>query len=107
VDYLSGIPPYGDRELNPLPALLLLDLKMPRMNGFEVLSWLATQPNLGHLPVVVLTSSSDESDIQEARRLGARDYLIKPHTTVELVELLQNLQQRWLWDPPAPLLQLS
>src|SRR5262245_17363429 len=69
VDYLSGIGPFADRARHPLPALLLLDLKMPRMHGFEVLEWLATQPELRDLAVVVLSSSWVDSDIQKARHL--------------------------------------
>src|SRR5512135_278585 len=65
VDYLSRDAPGGGQ---PLPGLLLLDLKMPRLNGFEVLSWLSTRPDLSELPVVVLSSSSHESDVREARR---------------------------------------
>jgi CheY-like chemotaxis protein len=96
VDYLSGHAPFTDRAIHPLPALLLLDLKMPRLDGFEVLAWLATRPDFKDLPVVVLSSSSDDSDIKRARQLGARDYFIKPHTLSELVKILHGLQSRWL-----------
>ena len=74
VDYLSGSGRFVDRSVHPFPALLILDLKMPRMNGFDVLVWLATQPQLKELPAVVLSSSSDDSDIKQARELGAREY---------------------------------
>ncbi len=96
VDYLSGVGSFVDRLLHPLPALLLLDLKMPDMHGFEVLQWLATGPEFKNLPVVVLSSSSDDSDIQKARQLGARDYIVKPHSFDELVKVLQQLHTRWL-----------
>ncbi len=96
VDYLSGHAPFTDRALHPLPALLLLDLKMPRMDGFEVMAWLATRPDLKDLPVVVLSSSSDDSDIQKARLLGAREYFIKPHALSDLVTMLRSLQSRHL-----------
>jgi CheY-like chemotaxis protein len=96
VDYLSGQAPFTDRALHPLPALLLLDLKMPRMDGFEVLAWLATQPDFKDLPVVVLSSSSDDSDIQKAQQLGARDYFIKPHALSEWANILRGLQSRYL-----------
>src|SRR5262245_16271660 len=79
VDYLSGNPPYADRLQHPLPALVLLDLKMPRMTGFEVLSWLSTRADLKHVLVVVLSSSCHNADIERARQLGASDYHIKPH----------------------------
>ena len=95
VDYLSGIGSFADRTLHPLPALLLLDLKMPRMHGFEVLEWLATRPEFRDLPVIVLSSSSDESDIQKARQLGARDYFVKPHSLDEMVKILQRITERF------------
>src|SRR5258706_12776145 len=78
VDYLAGIGPYADRASHPLPGLIFLDLKMPRMNGFEVLLWLSSRPEFGELPVVVLTSSAQDSDIRKARELGADDYQVKP-----------------------------
>jgi len=96
VDYLRGVGSFADRVLHPLPALLLLDLKMPGMHGFEVLEWLATRPEFKDLPVVVLSSSSADSDIQRARQLGARDYFVKPHSVNELVEVLQRVHERWL-----------
>jgi CheY-like chemotaxis protein len=96
VDYLSDHAPFADRATHPLPALLLLDLKMPRMNGLEVLAWLATRSDFKNLPVVVLSSSPDDSDIRKARELGARDYFIKPHVLSDWVNFLQGLQDRWL-----------
>ena len=96
VDYLSGVGSFADRILHPLPALLLLDLKMPRLHGFEVLEWLATRPEFKHLPAVVLSSSSDDSDIQKAQQLGARDYFVKPQSLDKLVEILQQVHARWL-----------
>jgi len=95
VEYLSGVGRFADRALHPLPALLLLDLKMPRMHGFEVLEWLATQPQFKDLPVVVLSSSSDDFDIRMARKLGARDYLVKPNSLDAIVKILQQLNERW------------
>jgi len=96
VDYLSGAGAYADRARHPLPVLLLLDLKMPRMHGFEVLKWLATRPEFKELPVFVLSSSSDDADIEKARRLGARDYFVKPHVLDDLVKILHDLQSRAL-----------
>lgn len=96
INYLTGVFPFSDRERFPIPALLLLDLKMPRMDGFEVLAWLGTQPDFKDLPVVVLSSSPDDSDIQKARQLGARDYFIKPHALSDWVKILESLQSRYL-----------
>jgi len=100
VDYLSGTGRFVDRSVYPFPALLILDLKMPRMNGFDVLIWLATQPQLKALPAVVLSSSSDDSDIKKAQELGAREYFVKPHRLDALVKIVQQMQAHWLSRPP-------
>ena len=96
VDYLSGKGRYADRSAHPLPALIVLDLKMPRMNGFDVLAWLAEQQNFKDIPAVVLSSSADELDIHKARQLGAREYFVKPHVLGDLIEIAQLMQTRWL-----------
>jgi CheY-like chemotaxis protein len=101
VDYLSGTGRYADRSAHPLPALLVLDLKMPRMNGFDVLGWLAKQPEFKQLPVVVLSSSGDELDIHKARQLGAREYFVKPHHLDELIKIAHQMQARWLTVAPT------
>jgi len=95
-NYLAGIGPYADRASHPLPGLLVLDLKMPRMNAFDVLTWLSTRPDFKELPVVVLSSSAQDSDIQKARELGADDYQVKPQEFDGLVEIVRNLHSRWL-----------
>ena len=97
VDYLSGTAPYDNRSIHPLPGLLLLDLKMPRMTGFDVLGWLAIRPEYAGLPAVVLSSSSLDSDQVLARRLGAREYFIKPQDLSEFVKLVQRIQAHWLF----------
>jgi CheY-like chemotaxis protein len=99
IDYLNGAAPYHDRTLHPFPVLLLLDLKMPRMTGFDVLTWLKARPEFERLPVVVLTSSAHDSDIQKARELGARDYIVKPHDFSQLVDLMRQLGVHWLQAP--------
>lgn len=96
IDYLAGDPPYSNRQTDPLPSLVILDLKMPRMTGFDVLSWLANQAHLQSIPAVVLSSSSYPEDIQKAAQLGARDFYIKPHTVSELAKVLQSATGRWL-----------
>lgn len=93
----SGEPPYQDRVTHPLPGLLLLDLKMPRMNGFEVMAWVVERPEFQHLPVVVL-SSMNESDMEKARQLGAREYLVKPNDFRNLTKMLQDVAARWLGE---------
>lgn len=96
VDYLAGLPPYTDRAVHPLPALLLSDLKMPHMDGFDVLTWLAGHPEFKELPVVIITSSSIEGDMEKVRQLGARDFFVKPHTLPEYVNIVRQLHARWL-----------
>lgn len=94
VDYLTGSPPYTDRTIHPLPGLLLLDLKMPRMNGFEVLAWMGPRPEFKDLPAIVLSSSANDADILMARQMGARDYVVKPHALPDYVKLIQGLLAR-------------
>ncbi len=96
VDYLAGNAPYENRAAHPLPALLVLDLKMPRMSGFDVLKWLGEQASQRKVPAVVLSASPDESDIQKARQLGARDYFVKPFDMSELVDIVHTVRTRWL-----------
>ena len=78
IRYLKGEGVYADRARYPLPGLLLLDLRMPRRGGFEVLDWLRRQPGLKRLMTVVLTSSAESPDINHAYDLGANSYLLKP-----------------------------
>lgn len=99
VNYLAGLPPFTDRSLHPLPALLILDLKMPRMNGFDVLTWLQTRPEFKDLPAVVLSSSSDDDDVKRALALGARDYFVKPLNINDFIDIIQKLHARWLVSP--------
>jgi CheY-like chemotaxis protein len=96
VEYLAGKDAYGDREKYPLPGLMLLDLKMPWMDGFDVLSWLRRQPAFDGLPVVLLTSSKLQPDVVESRLMGVYDYRVKPHDFEELVNLLTDVRKCWL-----------
>src|SRR5690349_15672785 len=90
IEYLKGEGPFADRLRYPLPGVLLMDLKMPRMNGFELLKALQEEPDLKQMPVVVLSSSSQPSDIKRAWDLGADDYQVKPHSFEALTEKLQE-----------------
>jgi CheY-like chemotaxis protein len=96
VEYLSGSGPFADREANPIPCLILLDINMPRKSGFEVLAWIRQQPGLEKLPVLMLTSSYHVADKEKARELAADDYLLKPANPLELVEVVKTLQDHWL-----------
>jgi len=94
--YLAGTGSYTDRSRYPIPALILLDLKLPRKSGFEVLQWLREQPGLAHIPVIVLTSSKESSDINQAYSLGANSYLVKPVGFEGLLEMVKTLGMYWM-----------
>lgn len=94
--YLSGQEPYGDRDRYPLPVLILLDLKLPRKSGVEVLAWLQQQPILKRLPVVVLTSSKEDADINDVYDLGGNAYMVKPVAFDNLVEIANTLNRHWI-----------
>jgi CheY-like chemotaxis protein len=97
--YLRGDVPYADRSLYPLPRLVILDLDMPRMSGFDVLTWLKTRPDLKHLPAVVLSGSTDVSNVAKARQLGAADYHVKNHRVSDLMDIIRSMDDRWLSPP--------
>ena len=78
ISYLKGEGKYSNRDEYPLPDIFLLDLKMPRVNGFEVLKWVRAQPELAALRILVLTSSDQIRDVNEAYQLGANSFLVKP-----------------------------
>ncbi|MDZ8105790.1 MAG: response regulator [Nostoc sp. DedQUE12a] len=96
VMYLSGQEPYGDRTRYPLPVLILLDLKLPRRSGIEVLMWLRQQPKLKRLPVVVLSSSKEYADINNVYDIGVNAYIVKPVAFNELVEIVMTLNLHWI-----------
>lgn len=103
VAYLGGKARYGDRRRFPLPVLILLDLKLPRRSGFEVLEWLRSQPGLKRTPVVILTSSKETVDINRAYELGANSYLLKPVTFEALQEIMQAISLHWLVFAELPI----
>jgi len=96
IQYLHGDEPFSDREEYPLPRLLLLDLKMPRTDGFEVLEWVRNQAGLRRLLVVVMTSSDEPEDVDRAYDLGANSFLRKPDDFTNLVKVSQKLHDYWM-----------
>jgi CheY-like chemotaxis protein len=96
VGYLSGAGIYADREEYPYPDLVLLDLKMPRLDGFEVLTWIRNNPQTQSLPVVVLAGSTFRADVRRALELGANSYATKPTTFCELEVLVDQIGDVWL-----------
>ena len=97
IAYLQGQGKYSNRVEYPLPGLLLLDLKMPRKNGFEVLEWIRQQPSLNAVRVVVLTASDEIRDVNRAYQLGANSFLMKPIEFPSFVEMTQHLKGYLGW----------
>jgi CheY-like chemotaxis protein len=99
IGYLQGEGEYSDRESHPLPLLMLLDLKLPRRSGLEVLAWARQAPGVRHLPIIVLTSSRETLDLERAYELGANSYLVKPPDFDQLKNLVRVLDEYWLtWN---------
>ena len=99
--YLKGEGKYSDRAEYPLPDLMLLDLKMPRVDGFQVLQWLRQQPGFRDLPVIVLTASEYLRDVDQAYKLGANSFMIKPLDFQNFLEMSKYLSSYWLSKPPG------
>ena len=104
VQYLSGEGPYADRHTFPIPALVLLDVKLPRRSGLEVLSWARGCEQLRRLPIVMLTSSNQAADVNRAYDLMANSYLVKPSALEDLVELVKKVTAYWLELNVKPLI---
>lgn len=102
IDYLGGAPPYADRGTHPLPALILLDLKLPKRSGHEVLEWLRAQPGLRRVPVAVLTTSRESPDVTRAYDSGANSYLTKPVDFDALLDLVKAVHGYWLVHNERP-----
>lgn len=96
IEYLGGHGTYRDRSRFPIPAMVLLDLKLPRKSGHEVLEWIRAQEPLRRLPVVMLTSSRQTVDVNKAYDLGVNSYMVKPVTFDGLMELVSTLDMYWL-----------
>jgi len=95
IEYLAGGNGFADREAHPLPELILLDVKMPRGSGFDVLMWLRSKQKLKNLPAVVFSASDSPNDMQQARVLGATAYLVKPSAYDGYPKLVQALRDLW------------
>ena len=96
IDYLAGAGRFTDRARFPFPSLVLLDLKLPVKMGMEVLKWIHQQPSMRNLLVLILTSSSNIEDIDEAYRLGARSYLVKPLSVEKRLAMARLIKDYWL-----------
>jgi CheY-like chemotaxis protein len=102
IDYLAGHGAFVDRDKYPMPFLVLLDLHLPKLNGFEVLRWIKAQPELAGIRVAVFTSSQEERDYQEATKLGADSYYQKPGSLEELTALMLRLNAHWVLTDGKP-----
>ena len=96
VDYIGRTGAYAGREGQPLPDLILLDLKLPRRSGFEVLSFVRQHELTRHTPVVVLTSSDQEADIRRSYERGANSFLVKPIGRDGLIDMASALKAYWI-----------
>jgi CheY-like chemotaxis protein len=105
--YLRGENPFADRAAFPLPKVVLLDLAMPRMGGFEVLEWIRRQPHLSQTPVIVLTGSALIADSRRAYELGANSFVTKPADLTELTLALKEIVQSWLGRATPPVAEIG
>ena len=96
IDYLLGTGAHAGRDKSAMPALVLLDLKLPRMDGLEVLRRVRADEHTALLPVVVLTTSRETQDIQEAYRLGANSYIRKPVNFDAFIKAVEQIGAYWL-----------
>ena len=97
VSYLEARGKHSDRKVFPFPAILLLDLKMPGMDGFDVLRWMQENPAYRVIPTIVLSSSSLETDVKQAYALGANAYLGKPADLNDLKTMMNDACRFWSW----------
>jgi CheY-like chemotaxis protein len=102
LDYLFGRGMYADRQLYPIPNIILLDIKLPGIDGFEVLRQVKSAPLLKRLPVIILTSSKEEGDRALSYDIGANSYLVKPVSFEGFMHVVQQIEGYWLTLNVAP-----
>ena len=95
IAYLGGEGAFKDRAKYPMPTIILMDLKMPRRNGFEVLEWMHNQPEIKLIPTIVVTSSTLQEDVTRAYRLGANAVMNKPVDKDSLLQMLKSFHIYW------------
>ena len=104
IDYLKAEGPFADRQKYPLPNMVLCDIKMPRMDGFEFLGWVKRHAGCSVIPTIVFSSSGMPDDVKKAYELGANAYIVKPTNLNELVEIIKKTCEFWevCQRPPMP-----
>ncbi len=109
IAYLRGAGKYADREQYPLPKLIVMDIKMPRRSGFEVLEWVkgGERPLLRRIPVVIVSSSEDPTDINRAYELGANAYMVKPVDFRAVEHLFESITHYWGLECAKPELEAA
>jgi CheY-like chemotaxis protein len=95
IDYLSGVGPYSDRQRFPFPRVVLLDLKMPRKSGLEVLEWMKKHPEFKVIPTIIFTASKEQQDVAMSYGLGANCFVTKPSKFEDLEYLVGILHEFW------------
>jgi CheY-like chemotaxis protein len=100
IQYLSGMGPFADRSLFPIPSVILIDLNLPEISGFDVLVWLRKHPDYASLPAIIFSSSSHPEDPIKARGFGANDFWRKPANSLHFSRVVDAIRQKWL--PPVP-----
>jgi CheY-like chemotaxis protein len=96
INYLRGMEKYSDRQTYPLPQLIVMDIKMPRKSGFEVLDSVKHDPLLRRIPIVIVSSSDNPSDINRAYELGANAYMVKPMNFKAVEHLFESITHYWV-----------
>lgn len=105
IHYLRGEGKFGDREAYPLPKLVVMDIKMPRKTGFEVLEWAKNDPLLRRIPIVIVSSSDHPADINHAYELGANAYMVKPMDYRAVEHLFSSITHYWGLECAKPELE--
>ena len=95
IDYLRGEGRYADRQAHPLPQLLVMDMQMPRLSGFQVLEWIKRDGPFRRIPVVIVSSSDRAEDIDRAYELGANAYMVKPVDYRAVEHLFESITHYW------------
>jgi DNA-binding response OmpR family regulator len=95
ISYLNGEGSFADRRLYPFPEVLILDLKMPRMTGLELLAWIREHPEFRVIPTIIMSSSRLEADVVQAYNLGANTYMVKPTSFEELAAKVKLAHEYW------------